>query len=325
MTQSQQIQPPQTNPSRFIGIDVSKATLDVAVRPQGTVWQVPNDEVGQAELLARFIELAPTLVVLEATGGYELPVAGALAGAGLPVAIVNPRQVRDFAKATGRLAKTDRLDAALLAQFAEAIRPEPRALPDALTQQFSALVERRRQVVQMVTAERNRLQATRSPAVRRHIQAHLEWLTNQLHELEAELRQAIETSPIWQAQRDLLCSVPGIGPTLAAVLLADLPELGTLSAKHLAALVGVAPLNRDSGTHSGHRIVWGGRAGVRAALYMAALVATRYNPLLRAFYLRLVERGKPKKVALTACMHKLLTVLNAMVKHQTPWQPILAA
>jgi transposase len=325
MTHSQQIQPPQTDPSRFIGIDVSKATLDVAVRPQGTVWQVPNDEAGQAELLARFIDLAPMLVVLEATGGYELPVAAVLAGAGLPVAIVNPRQVRDFAKATGHLAKTDRLDAALLAQFAEAIRPEPRALPDALTQQFSALVERRRQVVQMVTAERNRLQATRSPAVRRHIQAHLEWLTTQLHELEAELRQAIEASPIWQAQRDLLCSVPGIGPTLAAVLLADLPELGTLSAKHLAALVGVAPLNRDSGAHRGHRTVWGGRAAVRAGLYMAALVATRYNPLLRAFYLRLVERGKPKKVALTACMHKLLTVLNAMVKHQTPWQPILAA
>ena len=295
------------------------------MRPQGTVWQVPNDEAGQAELLARFVDLAPTLVVLEATGGYELSVAAALAGAGLPVAIVNPRQVRDFAKATGRLAKTDQLDAAVLAQFAEAIHPEPRPVPDALTQQFSALVERRRQVVQMVTAERNRLQATRSPAVRRHIQAHLEWLTNQLHELEEELRQAIEASPIWQAQRDLLCSVPGIGPTLAAVLLADLPELGTLSAKHLAALVGVAPLNHDSGAHRGHRIVWGGRAGVRAALYMAALVATRYNPLLRAFYLRLVERGKPKKVALTACMHKLLTVLNAMIKHQTPWHPALVA
>jgi transposase len=325
MSQSQKTQPPQNDLSIFIGIDVSKATLDVAVRPQGTVWQVPNDEVGQAELLARFVGLAPTLVVLEATGGYELSVAAALAGAGLPVAIVNPRQVRDFAKATGRLAKTDQLDAAVLAQFAEAIHPEPRPVPDALTQQFSALVERRRQVVQMVTAERNRLQATRSPAVRRHIQAHLDWLTNQLHELEEELRQAIEASPIWLAQRDLLCSVPGIGPTLAAVLLADLPELGTLSAKHLAALVGVAPLNRDSGTHRGHRIVWGGRAGVRAALYMAALVATRYNPLLRAFYLRLVERGKPKKVALTACMHKLLTVLNAMVKHQTPWRTTLVA
>ena len=187
----------------------------------------------------------------------------------------------------------------------------------------SALVERRRQVVQLVTAERHRLQAMRSPAVRRLIQAHLDWLTTQLHELEQELRQAIEASPIWQAQRDLLCSVPGIGPTLAAVLLADLPELGTLSAKHLAALVGVAPLNQDSGTHRGHRIVWGGRAGVRAALYMAALVATRYNPLLRAFYQRLLERGKPKKVALTACMHKLLTILNAMLKYQTPWRPTL--
>lgn len=325
MSQDQKTQLPQNDPARFIGIDVSKATLDVAVRPQGTVWQVPNDEAGQAELLARFVDLAPTLVVLEATGGYELSVAAALAGAGLPVAIVNPRQVRDFAKATGRLAKTDRLDAAVLAQFAEAIHPEPRALPDALTQQFSALVDRRRQIVQMVTAEHNRLQSTRSPAVRRHIQAHLEWLTNELHELEEELRQAIEASPIWQAQRDLLCSVPGIGPTLACVLLADLPELGTVSAKHVAALVGVAPLNRDSGTHSGHRIVWGGRASVRAALYMAALVATRHNPLLRAFYLRLLERGKPKKVALTACMHKLLTVLNAMVKYQTPWRPTLAA
>lgn len=325
MSHNQTTQSQQHDATIFIGIDVSKATLDVAVRPHGAVWRVPNDEAGQAELLARLVDLAPTLVVLEATGGYELPVAGTLAGAGLPVAIVNPRQVRDFAKATGHLAKTDRLDAALLAQFAEAIHPEPRALPDALTQHLSALVERRRQVVQMVTAERNRLQATRSPAVRRHIQAHLEWLIQQLHELEEELRQAIEASPIWQAQRDLLCTVPGIGPTLAAVLLADLPELGTLSAKHLAALVGVAPLNRDSGTHSGHRIVWGGRAAVRAALYMAALVATRYNPLLRAFYLRLVERGKPKKVALTACMHKLLTILNAMVKHQTPWQPTLLA
>ena len=285
----------------------------------------PYFEAGQAELVARLLDLAPTLVVLEATGGYELPVAAALAGAGLPVAIVNPRQVRDFAKATGRLAKTDQLDAAVLAQFAEVIHPEPRPLPDALTQQFSALVERRRQMVQMVTAERNRLQATRSPAVRRHIQAHLEWLTNELHELEVELRQAIEASPIWQAQRDLLCSVPGIGPTLAAVLLADLPELGTVSAKQVAALVGVAPLNHDSEAHRGHRVVWGGRAAVRAALYMAALVATRHNPLLRAFYLRLVERGKPKKVALTACMHKLLTVLNALVKHQTPWHPALVA
>lgn len=307
-------------PSTSIGIDVAKATLDVAVRPAGTRWQVPYTEEGVEGLVQQVQELEPTLVVLEATGGLEVVLVSALAQARLPVAVVNPRQVRDFAKATGRLAKTDAIDAAVLAHFAEAMRPMPRPLPDAQAQALDALVTRRRQVVVMLTAEQNRLHTT-SPVTRADILAHLRWLERRLAKLNAELGEALRDSPLWREKEDLLRSVPGIGPVATMTLVAELPELGTLNRREIAALVGVAPLNRDSGTRRGKRTVWGGRAPVRAALYMATLVATRYNPVIRAFYQRLCLAGKPKKVALTACMRKLLTILNAMLKQHTAWEP----
>ncbi len=310
--------------SRFVGIDVSKATLDVALRPGGEPWRCANDEAGIAELVGRLRPLEPQLVVLEATGGLERLVVAALALAGLPVAVVNPRQVRDFAKATGRLAKTDALDAGVLAHFAEAIRPEPRPLPDMQSQALAALVERRRQVVGMLTAEKNRFQQA-LPAVRPQVAAHIAWLEQALAELDGELDQTLRASPLWRERDQLLRSVPGVGPTVSLTLLAHLPELGQGSVKHLATLVGLAPLNRDSGAWRGSRAIWGGRAHVRAALYLAALVGVRHNPILRAFYEQLVARGKPKKVALTACMHKLLTILHAVLRDRTPWQPMLLA
>ncbi len=304
----------------FVGIDVSKAALDVALRPSGEPWHCTNDETGIATLVNRLQPLAPELVVLEATGGLERLVVAALALAGLPVAVVNPRQVRDFAKATGRLAKTDALDAAVLAHFAEAIHPTPRPMPDAQSQALAALVERRRQVVGMLTAEKNRVQQA-LPAVRPKVAAHITWLEQALKELDAELDQMLRASPLWRERDHLLRSVPGIGPTVSRTLLAHLPELGQGSAKHIATLVGLAPLNRDSGAWRGTRAIWGGRRHVRAALYMAALVGVRHNPVLRTFYQGLLARGKPKKVALTACMHKLLTILHAVLRDRTPWQP----
>jgi transposase len=303
-----------------IGIDVSKARLDVALRPTGRAWQVGNDPAGIADLVEHLATLAPDRIVLEATGGLEAPVAGALAVAGLPVAVVNPRQVRDFAKGTGRLAKTDALDAAVLAHFAEAVQPPPRPLPDAAAQHLSALLTRRSQLVEMLTAEQNRLGST-PPALRPGVSAHLAWLRQALRAVEAELATAIRESPVWQERDALLRSVPGVGAVVAHTLVADLPELGALDRKRLAALVGVAPLNRDSGRFRGRRGIWGGRARVRAALYMAALVGVRHNPCLRAFYARLLAAGKAKKVALVACMHKLLTILNAIVRTRTPWHP----
>jgi transposase len=307
----------------FVGIDVAKATLDVAVHPTAERWTIAHTEGEVAGLVRRLTGLPPALVVLEATGGLEVPLAGALVTAGLPVAVVNPRQVRDFAKATGTLAKTDALDAAVLAHFAAAVRPTPRPLPDAATQTLAALVTRRRQLVEMLTAERNRLGSASRP-LRVEIQAHITWLQRRLGRLDTDLHQAIRTSPVWRVQDDLLQSVPGVGPVLAVTLLASLPELGTLNRKAIAALVGVAPLNRDSGTLRGRRMVWGGRAAVRAVLYMGTLVAVRHNPVLRAFYQRLRAVGKLPKVALTACMRKLLTILNAMLKHQTRWNPSYA-
>ena len=306
----------------WIGIDVAKARLDIAVRPSQEVWDAANDEVGIAELVERIQALAPQGIVVEATGGLEVPVAGSLAAAGLPVAVVNPRQVRDFAKATGRLAKTDRLDAQVLAHFGEAVRPEPRRLPDEQALALAALLARRRQVVEMLTAEKNRL-GSASRRVRDRVKAHIEWLEKELADLDKELRRTLRDSPIWREHDQLLRSVPGIGPTVAVTLLADLPELGTLDRKQIAALVGLAPLNRDSGTLRGRRTIWGGRARVRAVLYMAALVATRHNPVIRAFYARLLAAGKPKKVALIACMHKLLLILNAVLKHRRAWCPPL--
>ncbi len=309
---------PMSSAAVFVGIDVSKDQLDVALRPSAERAAVANNDAGIARLVKRLQAVHPTLIVLEATGGLELPVTSALAAAALPVVVVNPRQVRDFAKATGRLAKTDTLDASILAQFAEAVRPALRPLPDAETQALSALLTRRRQLIEMCTAEKNRLGTAPTP-VRKGIRAHITWIEGRLADLDEELAHAIRESPLWRDKDDLLQGTPGVGPVLARTLLASLPELGTLTRQQIAALVGVAPLNRDSGTFRGKRRVWGGRAHVRAALYMSALVATRFNPVIRVFYQRLCAAGKAKKVALTACMRKLLTILNAMLKHQTPW------
>ena len=304
---------------QYVGIDVSKGHLDVALIPAGEAWRSSNDSEGIAEILARLPGWKPTLVVLEATGGCELPLVGFLAAAGLPVVVVNPRQVRDFAKATGKLAKTDAVDAQVLALFGERVQPAPRPLPDVQAQELTALLARRRQLIEMLTAEKNRLQRA-LPRVRSDVQEHITWLKQRLAKLDGDLSGLLRQSPVWREQEDLLRSVPGVGPNLAVTLVANLPELGTLDRKQIAALVGVAPFNRDSGTLRGKRTVWGGRAPVRAALYMATLVATRCNPVVRAFYHRLCAAGKPKKVALTACMRKLLTILNAMLKHGTPWQ-----
>lgn len=303
-----------------VGIDVAKATLDVAVRPSGDARHLSNESAGIAALVEWLSALGPQLIVVAATGGYEAPLVAEVGIARLPVAVVNPRQVRDFARATGRLAKTDRLDAQTLAHFGQAVRPTPRPLPDEAAQTLAALVERRREVVTMRTAEQNRLGATRVASVRDRIQAHLAWREADLREIDEDVRQRLRASPLWRAQENLLRSVPGVGPTLALTLRADLPELGRLSHGQIAALVGIAPLNRDSGLRRGRRAVWGGRRAVRTVLYMGALRATRCNPPIRAFYERLLTAGKPKKVAIVACMHKLLTILNAMVKHQTPWQ-----
>ena len=307
-----------SDPQVLVGIDVSKAQLDVALRPTNDCWQVDNDESGIASLVERLRTVQPTLVVLEATGGLEVPVTGALAEAGLPVVVVNPRHARDFAKATGRLAKTDTLDARGLAHFAEAVRPTPRPLPDAQAQELSALLTRRRQVVQMLTAERRRLQTAPQP-IRADIQAHITWLTRRLACTDDDVAAASHASPLWRAKDELLQSTPGVGPILSRMLVAEVPELGGLNRQEIAALIGVAPLNRDSGTVRGKRAVWGGRAHVRAVLYMSTLAAVRHNPVLKTFYERLRAVGKAPKVALTACMRKLLTILNAMLKHQTPW------
>lgn len=306
----------------YAGIDVSKGRLDVSVRPTGEHFGVPNDDAGIDSLIARFEEARPTLVVLEATGGFERPVAAALVAAGLAVAVVNPRQARDFARATGRLAKTDVLDAESLARFAEAVRPEPKPLPDEEAHAFGEILARRRQIVGMLVAEKNRLGAATTKPVKGRIEAHVRWLQKELARTDRDLDEAIRESPTWRENDALLRSVPGVGPVLARTLLAELPELGTLPHKRLAALVGVAPLNRDSGTSlRGKRAVWGGRGGVRAVLYMATVAATRFNPPIKGFYERLLAAGKAKKVALVACMRKLLVILNAILKHRAPWSP----
>jgi transposase len=305
----------------FVGVDVAKAELVIAIRPSGDRWTVANDEAGIRALLKRLHQHSATLVVLEATGGYERAVVAALAAARVPVVVANPRQVRDFARATGQLAKTDQIDADTLALFAERVRPEPRGLPDEAATAFDALLTRRRQVLEMIVAERNRLEHARPP-VRRGITQHIQWLERQLQEVDRDLDDALKASPVWRAKEDLLRSAPGVGPVLSRTLIGELPELGTLPRKQIAALVGVAPLARDSGVRKGKRLVWGGRAPVRAALFMAALVGTRCNPVIQAFYQRLRAAGKPKKVALTACIRKLLTILNAMMRTNTTWHYI---
>jgi transposase len=305
-----------------VGIDVAKARLDVWVAGEEAGWAVPNDAAGIATLVERVQARPVSVVVLEATGGYEYAAVAALSVAGQPVAVVNPRQVRDFARAIGRLAKTDRIDAQVLARFGAVVRPEPRPLPSAEVQELDALVTRRRQLLEMLQAERNRSKQARGKMVRQ-IREHITWLERQLGRIEAELRAAVEASPVWRAKEDLLRSVPGVGPQTAFTLLAELPELGSLSGRQVAALVGVAPFARDSGTLRGKRAIWGGRASVRTALYMAALVAARHNPYLNAYYRRLLAAGKAKKLALIACLRKLLVILNAMVAHGTPWNPDL--
>ena len=313
--------------ARFVGIDVSKAQLDVAVRPTGKRWTLPYDQTGIEGLIPQIVDLEPALVLLEATGGLELPLVAALAAAALPVVVVNPRQVRDFAKATGTLAKTDTLDAGVLAHFADAVRPEVRPLKDAETQVLNSLTARRRQVMTMLVSEKNRL-GSAIGAVSPRIEAHIAWLEQELSDLDKGLRQTLRRSPVWREKDDLLRTVPGVGEQLSLTLLAHLPELGTLNRRQIAALVGVAPYNRDSGALRGKRAVWGGRSRVRAVLYMGALVASRHNPAIRDFYQRLLAAGKPKKVALVASMRKLLVILNGMLKHGSPWcdmtQPVAA-
>ena len=300
-----------------VGMDVSKATLDICTS-DGEAWQAPNDDRAMKELCARVTALRPSIIVLEATGGYELRAAAALATAGLPVAVVNPRQVRHFARSIGQLAKTDRIDARILARFGQTVRPEPRPLPDDETRELEALITRRRQLMTMVTAESTRLQ-TAHPIARKQIKTHVAWLKRQLAKVDGDIDGMIRRSPIWRAKDDLLQSVTGIGKATSRTLLAMLPELGTLNHKQIAALVGVAPLNRDSGTMRGRRTVWGGRVRVRATLYMAAFVAAHHNPVVIAFYARLRAAGKPVKVAIVACMHKLLTIVNAMMRDGQPW------
>lgn len=303
-----------------VGIDVSKSSLAIAVFPSGERWTSDTTPAALEALVQRLRAVTPTVVVVEATGGYERALVAHCAAAALPVAVINPRQTRAFAQALGRTAKTDTVDAAVLAEFGARVAPAPRPVADAATQALAALVTRRRQLLEMIGMERSRLdQAPPTGKITRDLRQHIRWLERRLADVDDEIGTAIQASPIWRVHDDLLRSVPGIGPTTARTLLAELPELGRLDRRAIAALVGVAPFNCDSGQFRGQRHIWGGRASVRTALYMAALVASRYNPVLRVFYQRLRAAGKPGKLALVAVMRKLLTTLNAMIKHETPW------
>ena len=310
-------------PALWVGIDVSKDSLDVHVRPTGLAFRVPNDDAGIAELVDRLRQAAPAGLVLEATGGYEVPVVAALAAAGLAPAVVNPRQARRFAEGVGRLAKTDPIDAAVLAHFAEAVRPEPRPVPDADARALGELLARRRQLVQMRVGEQHRL-PTASGAIRTNIQRHIDYLDRQIKGIEGDLAAAVKASPAWRERDELLRSVPGVGPQVSRTLLAELPELGSASGRQLSALCGLAPFARDSGRRRGPRSIAGGRRHVRAALYQAALVAMRWNAPLRRAYRGLLARGKAKKVALVAVARRLLVILNALVRTGSPWQEKLA-
>ena len=308
------------NEQQWVGIDVCQKYLDVYIRPMAKLFPVTNDDSGIQKLIKVLREIQPELIVLEATGGMERNAAVTLTQVGFAVAVINPRQVRDFAKATGQIAKTDALDARILAHFAEAIRPQVREMSDESARQLQELVQRRRQISQMITAEKNRLRG-KTGLVQSDINEHIDWREKKLEEIEAQIQQAIALNRDWQEKVELLKTVPGVGQVVATTLVASLPELGELSHKPLSYLVGVAPLNRDSGKSRGKRRIWGGRANVRRVLYMATLVAVRFNPVIKDFYQRLLDRGKLKKVALTASMHKLLILLNAMVKKGQNWQP----
>jgi transposase len=310
----------------FVGIDVSKATLDLYLHPVGRVWSTPNEVDSIRSLVKDLASLPPTLIVLEATGGLERRVLAALLAAKLPAVAVNPRQVRDFAKAKAFLAKTDALDARVLALFAEAIRPAVRPAPDQETQELDALLTRRRQVVDMITAEKNRLSADPpSPRVQRGIRKTIEYLEKQLDLVDNDIDGAINNSSAWKEKDDLLRTARGVGKVLARTLLAQAPEIGTLNRKQIATLVGVAPLNRDSGKQRGRRCIWGGRAPVRHVLYMGTLAAIRFNPTIKAFHARLIAAGKMPKVAIVACMRKFLTILNAMLRTNSPWSDEVSA
>jgi transposase len=308
-------------PSCFVGIDVSKDQLDVHLRPSGETLALPRSGPGLEQLVERLRRELPALVVLEATGGFEITVAAALAAAQLPLAVVNPRQIREFARAMGRLAKTDRLDAEVIALFAERIRPEPRPVADPEAQELGELVARRRQLIEMIGMESNRQHQVRDRALKARIHEHLAWLQQALADLDREIDGLVRRCPAWRETEELLTSVPGVGKVTAQALLADLPELGHLGRRQIAALVGVAPLNRDSGQWRGHRAIAGGRCDVRRALYMATLASVRFNPVIRDHYRQLRERGRPAKVALIACLRRLLTILNAMLRERTPWLP----
>jgi transposase len=303
----------------WIGIDVAKGQLDVAIGASGETWSVPNDDEGIRSLVEDLRSRSCGLIVLEAMGGFEIAVVIALAAAGLPVVVANPRQVRNFARATGQLAKTDRLDARILALFAERVRPEVRALPDDAARLLDALLTRRRQISGMIVAERNRQGFAPAP-LKKSIEKHIRWLQRELDGVDGDLNKAIQASPVWRTKEALYRGVPGIGPVISRTLIADLPELGRLNHREIASLVGLAPMARDSGKMKGKRMVFGGRASVRGALYMAAVVGARHNPVIRAFYQRLRERGKPPKLALIACAHKLLTILNSMARTGEAWR-----
>jgi transposase len=307
----------------FVGIDVSKAHLDVAVRPTKERWQEDNTVEGIERLVTKLSSLTPAAIITEATGGMEMACVAALAAAELPVVVINPRQGRDFAKSLGRLAKTDRIDAEVLAHFGEAVRPEVRPIPDEQARRLHAVLVRRRQLLEMLVAEQNRLVLTHTDMQPR-LKEHIAWLRAEVDRLDADLRQQIQDTPVWREKDELLRSVPGVGPVTANTILAELPELGQLNRKKIAALVGVAPYNRDSGQMRGQRAIWGGRASVRNSLYMATLSATRCNAVIRAHYEQLRKQGKPFKVAIVACMRKLLTILNAMLHSNTAWKPGLA-
>ena len=319
---------PRKQAKTFIGIDVCKQLLEVAVHERDYRFRCANKTSAFGELIAELIVLRPVLIVLEATGGLEKPVVAALNNAGLPVVVVNPRQVRDFARALGQLAKTDRLDAQVLAAFAAAVKPPPRPIKNNAEQELDALSGRRDQLVEMLADEKNRRASAATDSVRDEIQEHIDWLKDRIADLDQQLKKLVQRSPSWHGKAQILQSTPGIGPVVSCALLAQLPELGTLNRQQISKLVGVAPLNRDSGQQRGSRHIYGGRANVRRVLYMAALTASRCNPVIKAFYERLCARQKPFKVAITACMRKLLTIINFMVRNGSSWksaQPVISA